>query len=72
MKTKSLLQDTPVWLYTFVLSILLGATVYQTMVILPEFTRNMPDSMIALAKSQSNLGIFGLLQSSESVVYCYR
>ncbi len=52
MKKKSLLQDTPVWLYTFVLAILVGATVYQTLVVLPEFTRVMPDSMIALANSK--------------------
>ena len=52
MNTKSLLQDTPVWLYTLVIAILLGATVYQTLVLLPEFTREMPDSMIDLANSQ--------------------
>jgi uncharacterized membrane protein len=52
MKTRSLLQDAPVWLYIFVIAILVGATVYQTFVILPEFTRDMPNSMIALANSQ--------------------
>ncbi len=58
MKIRSLLQDTPVWLYIFVLAILVGATVYQTMVILPEFTRDMPNSMIALANSQIKPGNF--------------
>ncbi len=52
MKIKSLIKDTPIWLYTFVLAIGVGATVYQMMVIVPEFTRDMPDSMIALANSQ--------------------
>lgn len=58
MKTKSLLQDTPLWLYNFVLAIAVGATVYQTLVILPEFTRDMPDSMIALANSHIKPGNF--------------
>ena len=52
MRLKSFLQDTPIWLYTFVLAIVVGATVYQTLVILPEFTREMPNSMIALANSE--------------------
>ncbi|HEX8332732.1 MAG TPA: DUF4149 domain-containing protein [Segetibacter sp.] len=52
MKLKSFLQDTPIWLYTFVLAIVVGAAVYQTLVILPEFTREMPNSMIALANSE--------------------
>ena len=51
MKIKSLLQGTPIWLYVFVLAIVVGATVYQTLVVLPEFTRVMPDSMITLANS---------------------
>ncbi len=51
MKIKSILQDTPIWLYVFVLAIVVGATVYQTLVVLPEFTRVMPDSMITLANS---------------------
>jgi len=58
MNLKSLLQDVPIWLYTFVLAIVVGATVYQTLVILPEFTRDMPDSMIALANSQIKPGNF--------------
>jgi hypothetical protein len=49
MKLKSLLQDTPVWLYLFVIAVFVGATVYQTLVILPEFTREMPASMIVFA-----------------------
>ncbi len=52
MKLKTLLKDTPVWLYIFILAIICGATVFQTMVLLPEFTRDMPNSMIALANSQ--------------------
>ena len=72
MKIKSLLQDTPLWFYIFVLAIGVGATVYQTLVLLPEFTRDVPDSMISLANSQIKPVIFGLLQSSASVVWCYR
>ena len=51
MKSNSLIQDIPVWLYIFLISIMVGATVYQQMVIIPEFTRVMPDSMIGLANS---------------------
>jgi hypothetical protein len=58
MKIRTLLQDLPIWLYTFVLAILVGATVYQTLVIFPEFTRDMPQSMIALANSQIKPGNF--------------
>jgi hypothetical protein len=58
MKTKSLLQDTPIWLYNFMLAIGVGATVYQMMVIIPEFTRDIPNSMIALANSQIIPGNF--------------
>jgi hypothetical protein len=50
MNLSLLIKDTPIWLYTFVLAIVVGATVYQTLVILPEFTRDMTNGMIALAK----------------------
>ncbi|MEO6454586.1 MAG: hypothetical protein ABIN97_10955 [Ginsengibacter sp.] len=69
MKTKSLLQDISVWLYLFSGAIVVGATVYQMFVIIPEFSRDAPDGMIAFAQShvdprnfwRSSMGIYSNL-----------
>lgn len=52
MKTRTLLQDIPVWLYLFFAAIILGATIYQMMVIVPEFDRDAPNGMIGFAQSR--------------------
>ncbi|MEJ7611046.1 MAG: hypothetical protein WKF88_07695 [Ferruginibacter sp.] len=51
MKAKSLLQDISLWGYIFFGAIGLGATVYQMMVIVPEFERDIPHGMTAFAQS---------------------
>jgi hypothetical protein len=52
MKTASLVRDIPIWIYIFFGAIGVGATVYQMMVIVPEFNRDIPNGMIAFAQSR--------------------
>lgn len=52
MKLNNIFKDVSIGLYVLLIAIVLGATVYQMFVIIPEFTRSMPDSMIQLATSQ--------------------
>lgn len=51
MKTKSLFQDIFLWLYLFGGAIVVGATVYQMIVIVPEYSRDAPNGMMAFARS---------------------
>lgn len=52
MKIPSLIKDGSVWLSVFGLAILVGATVFQMLVIVPEFNRDIPNGMISFAASQ--------------------
>lgn len=52
MKIKKLLNDGLTWLFVFEHAISLGATVYQMMVLVPEWNRDRPNGMIAFAHSQ--------------------
>ena len=47
---KSKIRETTLWLGMFFMSILIGATIYQMIVIVPEFSRDMPNGMIGFAK----------------------
>lgn len=52
MKIPSLIKDASVWLSVFTLATLVGATIFQMMVIVPEFNRDIPNGMISFATSQ--------------------
>lgn len=53
-----LIQDALLWLYIFAIAVLIGATVYQMFVIVPEFTRDFPNGMIELSKGNVIPGNF--------------
>lgn len=50
MKIRSLLRDLPLWLYIFCYAIIIGATIYQMFVIIPAFSIDSPNGMIAFAQ----------------------
>lgn len=52
MKIKTLSQDFSLWMTLFFQAIILGGTVYQMMVIVPEFCRDLPKGMADFAVSQ--------------------
>jgi hypothetical protein len=58
MTLKTLLQDAFLWLQIFIGAIIVGGTVYQMMVIVPEFNRDIPNGMISFAHSQMETGNF--------------
>jgi hypothetical protein len=53
-----IIQDALVWLYIIAIANILGATVYQMFVIVPEFTRGFPNGMIDLSTSNVIPGNF--------------
>lgn len=50
MHMKNLLREALLWITIFLMSVLLGATVYQMTVVVPGFSRDIPNGMIELAK----------------------
>ncbi len=47
---KSKIRETILWIGMLFMSILIGATIYQMIVIVPEFSRDMPNGMVGFAK----------------------
>jgi uncharacterized membrane protein len=47
---KGIIRDVTLWAGMFFMSILIGATIYQMMVIVPAFSRDIPNGMIEFAR----------------------
>lgn len=50
MQMKNKIRETALWLGLFSISVLTGATIYQMIVIVPEFSRDIPNGMIEFAE----------------------
>ncbi len=55
---RTILCDATLWAAIFSLAIIIGGSIYQSMVVFPAWTRNLPDSLIAFNKTDVKPSVF--------------
>lgn len=68
MKIKTLLRDVPLWLSVIFGAVIVGGTVFQLMVLVPEYSRDIPSGMIEFARGKIEPGFFWVLVSPLTIL----